>query len=62
MKLITRLAGAIARHFYIIRCTEHDPCLAIGYRGALHALRMAGPDASVHTVAGQWIAGRRITL
>jgi len=51
----------IADRIYIIRCTDNaEPQLALSFRGALSALAYSGRDASVHTAAGTWVAGRRL--
>lgn len=61
MKVLTAIARRIGAHIYVIRCTDDDePQLALSRRGYLAALKYAGRDASVHTVAGRWIAGRRV--
>lgn len=61
MKTLATIARRLAGRIYIIRCTDNtEPQLALSFRGALSALKYAGRDASVHTAAGQWIAGRRL--
>lgn len=61
MKTLATIARNIAARIYIIRCTDNDePQLALSFSGALSALKYAGRDASVHTLAGEWIAGRRL--
>lgn len=60
MKHLITLARRIAGRIYVIRCTDCDEQLAFSRRGYLAALKYAGRDASVHTLAGQWIAGRRL--
>lgn len=61
MKTITAALRRLADRIYIIRCTDADePQLALSRRGYLSALKYAGRDASVHTAAGRWIAGRRL--
>lgn len=63
---MNNLAAALRRiadRIYIIRCTDNtEPQLALSFRGALSALKYAGRDASVHTVSGRWIAGRRLGI
>lgn len=60
MKALTAIARTIASNIYIIRCTDCDEQLAFSRRGYLAALKHAGADASVHNLAGSWIAGRRL--
>lgn len=45
---------------YLIRCAEGTATVAFSFAGALSVLRAAGADASVHTVFGRWVAGRRV--
>lgn len=45
---------------YIIRDTAGDIALALTFRGALGQLALGTYDAAVYTVAGRWIAGRRV--
>lgn len=44
--------------FYIVRCINGTNEIVVTFRGALDSLRMAGPDAAVHSIFGKWIAGR----
>lgn len=61
MKTLAKILRSIASRIYVIRCTDADePQLAITRKGYLSALKYAGHDASVHTAAGAWVAGRRL--
>lgn len=59
MKTLTTFLRRVADCIYVIRDTrDAEPQLALTRRGYLSALKYAGPDASVHTLSGRWIAGR----
>ena len=54
------LIGPITGRMYVIRCIAGRNMLALTWAGAISELKLSGPDASVHTLAGDWVAGRRV--
>lgn len=54
------LLGPITGRLYVVRCIAGRNMLTLTWRGALDELKLSGNDASVHTLAGEWVAGRKV--